>query len=177
MKYDDLNYFKMFSLSITQIGHLLLFGFANFVFYTLITEYFCHTENSINMDYIGTIARIMFNLLIFHCICSFMAKHHFESVIQNHLINEELVVNNFFYHLFFALTTIAFTFLFGIKDKTLELMFPNDKLLQWDFNLILYWCTGFISIIFLYFKQLKEKWKNYIFEKKIECTDTNNKHE
>ena len=61
MKYDDLNYFKMFSLSITQIGHLLLFGFANFVFYTLITEYFCHTENSINMDYIGTIARIMFN--------------------------------------------------------------------------------------------------------------------
>lgn len=51
------------------------------------------------------------------------------------------------------------------------------KLLQWDFNLILYWCTGFISIIFLYFKQLKEKWENYIFEKKIECTDTNNKHE
>ena len=50
MKYDDLNYFKMFSLSITQIGHLLLFGFANFVFYTLITEYFCHTENSINMN-------------------------------------------------------------------------------------------------------------------------------
>ena len=90
MKYDDLNYFKMFSLSITQIGHLLLFGFANFVFYTLITEYFCHTENSINMDYIGTIARIMFNLLIFHCICSFMAKHHFESVIQNHLINEDI---------------------------------------------------------------------------------------
>ena len=110
MKYDDLNYFKMFSLSITQIGHLLFFGFANFVFYTLITEYFCHTESSINMDYIGTIARIMFNLLIFHCICSFMAKHHFESVIQNRLINEELVVNNFFYHLFFALTTIAFTF-------------------------------------------------------------------
>lgn len=56
-------------------------------------------------------------------------------------------------------------------------MFPNDKLLQWDFNLILYWCTGFISIIFLYFKQLKEKWENYIIEKKIECTDTNNKYE
>ena len=56
-------------------------------------------------------------------------------------------------------------------------MFPNDKLLQWDFNLILYWYTGFISIIFLYFKQLKEKWENYIFEKKIECTDTNNKYE
>lgn len=32
MKYDDLNYFKMFSLSITQIGYLLFFGFANFVF-------------------------------------------------------------------------------------------------------------------------------------------------
>lgn len=166
MKYDDLNYFKMFSLSITQIGHLLLFGFANFVFYTLITEYFCHTENSINMDYIGTIARIMFNLLIFHCICSFMAKHHFESVIQNHLINEELVVNNFFYHLFFALTTIAFTFLFGIKDKTLELMFPNDKLLQWDFNLILYWAQDLYQSFSYTLNNLKKNGKIIYLKKR-----------
>lgn len=167
MKYDDLNYFKMFSLSITQIGHLLLFGFANFVFYTLITEYFCHTENSINMDYIGTIARIMFNLLIFHCICSFMAKHHFESVIQNHLINEELVVNNFFYHLFFALTTIAFTFLFGIKDKTLDYMFPSSTTAKWVYNVIFYWYTGIISLLFIYFKQLKQMRKDYESEKNI----------
>lgn len=167
MKYDDLNYFKMFSLSITQIGHLLLFGFANFVFYTLITEYFCHTENSINMDYIGTIARIMFNLLIFHCICSFMAKHHFESVIQNHLINEELVVNNFFYHLFFALTTIAFTFLFGIKDITLDYMFPSSTTAKWVYNVIFYWYTGIISLLFIYFKQLKQMRKDYESEKNI----------
>lgn len=167
MKYDDLNYFKMFSLSITQIGHLLLFGFANFVFYTLITEYFCHTENSINMDYIGTIVRIMFNLLIFHCICSFMAKHHFESVIQNRLINEELVVNNFFYHLFFALTTIAFTFLFGIKDITLDYMFPSSTTAKWVYNVIFYWYTGIISLLFIYFKQLKQMRKDYESEKNI----------
>lgn len=167
MKYDDLNYFKMFSLSITQIGHLLLFGFANFVFYTLITEYFCHTENSINMDYIGTIARIMFNLLIFHCICSFMAKHHFESVIQNHLINEELVVNNFFYHLFFAMTSIAFTFLFGIKDITLDYMFPSSTTAKWVYNVIFYWYTGIISLLFIYFKQLKQMRKDYESEKNI----------
>ena len=42
---------------------------------------------------------------------------------------------------------------------------------------IFYWYTGIISLFYTYFKQLKEKWENYIFEKKIECTDTNNKHE
>ena len=63
------------------------------------------------------------------------------------------------------MTSIAFTFLFGIKDITLDYMFPSSTTAKWVYNVIFYWYTGIISLLFIYFKQLKQMRKDYESEK------------
>lgn len=63
------------------------------------------------------------------------------------------------------MTSIAFTFLFGIKDITLDYMFPSSTTTKWTYNVIFYWYTGIISLLFIYFKQLKQMRKDYESEK------------
>lgn len=174
---NNYNYKIIIKLLVYQILVITILFLTSFVDFNYISQRFYTSFESDKLEYFKTIKKVVTHLATYYFLLTIYAYIYFNNIKAKNIIHEEIIANTILYNFFFALTTIAFTFLFGIKDKTLELMFPNDKLLQWDFNLILYWCTGFISIIFLYFKQLKEKWENYIFEKKIECTDTNNKHE
>lgn len=92
---------------------------------------------------------------------------YFKTIKINHIIHEEIVVNTVLYNFFFAMTSIAFTFLFGIKDITLDYMFPSSTTAKWVYNVIFYWYTGIISLLFIYFKQLKQMRKDYESEKNI----------
>ena len=92
---------------------------------------------------------------------------YFNNVKINNMIHEENVVNAILYNFFFAMTSIAFTFLFGIKDITLDYMFPSSTTTKWVYNVIFYWYTGIISLLFIYFKQLKQMRTDYESEKNI----------
>ena len=164
---NNYNYKIIIKLLVYQILVITVLIFTSYVDFNYISQRFYTSFESDKLEYFKTIKTVVTLLATYYSLLTIYAYIYFNNIKINHIIHEEIVVNTVLYNFFFAMTSIAFTFLFGIKDITLDYMFPSSTTAKWVYNVIFYWYTGIISLLFIYFKQLKQMRKDYESEKNI----------
>lgn len=164
---NNYNYKIIIKLLVYQILVITVLIFTSYVDFNYISQRFYTSFESDKLEYFKTIKTVVTHLATYYSLLTIYAYIYFNNVKINNMIHEENVVNAILYNFSFAMTSIAFTFLFGIKDITLDYMFPSSTTTKWVYNVIFYWYTGIISLLFIYFKQLKQMRTDYESEKNI----------
>lgn len=160
MKHNPKYYKTIVELTKIQIIFIAITVFISIADFDIITQHFFTSILSHEIEYFKTIKDIIIHLLLYYLLMTIFANIYFQNLITNNNIEEGYIVNKGFLNLFFALTSIALTYLFGIKDITLQSMFPNELSTQWSYTVVFYWYTGIISLFYIYFKQLSQIFKS-----------------
>lgn len=164
---NNYNYKIIIKLLVYQILVITILFLTSFVDFNYISQRFYTSFESDKLEYFKTIKKVVTHLATYYFLLTIHAYIYFNNIKAKNIIHEEIIANTILYNFFFAMTSIAFTFLFGIKDITLDYMFPSSTTTKWTYNVIFYWYTGIISLLFIYFKQLKQMRKDYESEKNI----------
>lgn len=157
---NNYNYKIIIKLLVYQILVITVLIFTSYVDFNYISQRFYTSFESDKLEYFKAIKTVVTHLATYYSLLTIYAYIYFNNVKINNMIHEENVVNAILYNFFFAMTSIAFTFLFGIKDITLDYMFPSSTTTKWVYNVIFYWYTGIISLFYIYFKQLSQIFKS-----------------
>lgn len=160
MKHNPKYYKTLVELTIIQVIFIAITVFISIADFDIITQHFFTSILSHEIEYFKTIKDIIIHLLLYYLLMTVFANIYFQTLITNNNIEEGYIVNKGFLNLFFALTSIALTYLFGIKDITLQSMFPDELSIQWSYTVVFYWYTGIISLFYIYFKQLSQIFKS-----------------